>query len=51
MSVLLSVLIKLFPVKTIYGVMFTLAEWAVKQTDNTLDNKLLDEVKRSFGNE
>lgn len=48
MSTLMASVVTFFPRKTVYSLLFKLAEYAVKQTDNTLDDELVSIIKGNF---
>ena len=48
MSTILAGVVKIFPRATIYSILLKLAEYAVAQTDNTLDDELIAIIKKNI---
>lgn len=48
MSTFLAGVVKIFPRATIYGILLKLAEYAVAQTDNDLDDELVAIIKTNI---
>ena len=48
MSTVMAAVVTFFPRKTVYSLLLKLAEYAAKQTDNTLDDEFVSIIKGNF---